>query len=213
MFTRSMRQRMMAKYYDRVQAKYDRYMAARKQEMLGKLGGCVVEIGPGTGANFAFLAPEIQWIGMEPNSFMHESLTAKATSHGIKADLRTASATHMDLADNTADVILSTLVLCSVPDLTAQIKEIRRVLKPAGKFIFIEHVAAPRGTWLRRWQRLCRPFWMFWADGCQPDREIAEAIQAAGFKDVDLEHFQIPRKVAARLVSLHIAGCAIKPLD
>ena len=121
-------------------------------------------------------------------------------------ELRTGSAERLDVEDATADAVVSTLVLCSVADLAAVLKEIRRVLKPGGRFVFIEHVAAPQGTWLRRAQRAFRPLSKTFADGCQPDRETWRAIEAAGFAQVDLEHFRAP----APIISPHIAGVAVK---
>ena len=76
----------------------------------------------------------------------------------------------MDVADKTIDSVVSTLVLCSVPSLDTTLKEILRVLKPGGTFLFIEHIAAPPGTWLRKIQGVIRPVWKAIADGCNPDR-------------------------------------------
>jgi ubiquinone/menaquinone biosynthesis C-methylase UbiE len=93
-----------------------------------------------------------------------------------------------------------------VDDLDRALGETLRVLKPGGRFVFLEHVAAPRGTWLRRLQRLAHPVWRIVADGCHPDRETDAAIVAAGFVAVRLERFSLPMG----LVGPHIAGVALK---
>ena len=102
------------------------------------------------------------------------------------------------------------LVLCSVPDPAAVVRDIRRILKPGGRFVFIEHVAAPRGSSLRRLQRFVKPFWWYFADGCRPDRELTEVIRSSGFSEVNLEEFDVPREAAPAVVSPHVLGVAIK---
>jgi SAM-dependent methyltransferase len=201
-----LRRRIFAWMMSKGNAKYERAVAERKRALLGALTGTVVEIGPGAGANLGYFVPGIRWIGMEPNPFMHAYLKQEAERHGLEVDLRQGSAEQLDIEDSGADAVVSTLVLCSVPDPAGVLKEIRRVLKPGGRFVFIEHVAAPRGSWLRRLQRALRPLSKAFADGCHPDRETWRAIQDAGFARVDLEHFRAP----APIISPHIAGVAIK---
>ncbi len=104
------------------------------------------------------------------------------------------------------DAVISTHVLCSVHDLDGALEEIRRVLKPGGKFVFLEHVAAPPHTGLRRVQNSVRPLWHLIGDGCYPNRETWRAIESAGFRDVQIEHYRADILVA----SPHIAGYAIK---
>lgn len=203
------RQRMMARYYDRVQRGYDAWMAPRREAMLSGLSGTVLEIGPGTGASFAFLPRGIRWIGLEPNVHMHAQLQARAAEAGIDAECRVAGADGMDLPDASIDVVVSGLVLCTVPEPARVLAGIRRVLKPGGRLVFLEHVAAPVGTGLRRFQRFMRPFWTFCADGCNPDRETEALIRAAGFAAVEIEAFEAPRDVVPRFVSPHITGYAI----
>ncbi len=201
-----LRRRVFAWMMSKGNAKYERAVAERKRALLAGLSGTVLEIGPGAGANLGYFARGIRWIGMEPNPFMHGYLKAEAERHGLQVELRSGSAEQLDVEDASADAVVSTLVLCSVPDLTVVLREIRRVLKPGGRFVFIEHVAAPQGTWLRRVQRAFRPISKTFADGCQPDRETWRAIEAAGFAQVDLEHFRAP----APIISPHIAGVAVK---
>lgn len=187
-------------------ARYDHAVADAKGALLGRLTGDVVEIGPGAGANLAYYAPGIQWTGIEPNLWAHSYLTAAASQAGIKARVIDGVAEALPLPDASVDAVVSTLVLCTVTDPAATLAEIRRVLKPGGRFVFIEHVAAEEGSWLRRTQRLLRRPQAWIGDGCQPDRNTLESIEAAGFAWVISCRDRMP----VPLVSPHLLGYAIR---
>ena len=175
-----------------VAARYDDLLADRKRDLLGSLDGTIVEIGPGTGTNFRYYPRGVRWIGVEPNPFMLPNLRRKGIEAGINVDVRQEFADAMELADGSADVVVSTAVLCSVHDQAKTLREIRRVLKPGGQLVFLEHVGAGRMTSLRKVQRLIRPVWRCIADGCDPARDTGEAIVEAGFKPIHLESFTLP---------------------
>ncbi len=202
----SLRARVFAFLLQKINARYERWIAERKRALFSGLRGTVLEIGPGAGVNLAYYSPCVRWIGIEPNVYMQAYLRNEAETRGMQVDLRTGVAERLDAADESADAVVSTLVLCSVSCVADVLKEIQRVLKPGGKFVFIEHVAAPKGTWLRRVQRILRPFCRFFAEGCHPDRETWAEIDRAGFAHVQYEHFRAPLP----LVSPHIAGVAIR---
>lgn len=183
-------------------------MADRKQRLFADLQGTVLEIGPGAGANLPYYPPDIHWIGVEPNPFMHDYLRDKARERGFEIDLRQGTAEQLEVEDASIDAVVSTLVLCSVPNLPQTLQEIYRVLKPGGRFLFVEHVAAAQDTWLRKVQRGIRPLWKVLGDGCHPDRETWKALEQASFSAVDYEHFQGPVPIA--IVKPHILGIAIK---
>jgi ubiquinone/menaquinone biosynthesis C-methylase UbiE len=189
-----------------VNAKYELWIAERKRALLGSLRGTILEIGPGAGVNLGYYAPGITWIGIEPNVYMQPHLRREAESRGLQVDLRTGVAERLEAADHSVDAVVSTLVLCSVASVADVLQEIQRVLKPGGKYVFIEHVAAPRGTWLRRLQRILCPCFRFFAVGCHPDRETGTEIDRAGFAEVQYERFRAPLPV----VSPQIAGLAIR---
>jgi ubiquinone/menaquinone biosynthesis C-methylase UbiE len=142
---------------------------------------------------------------------MHRYLLHEARKRGLEVELCQGTAERIDLPDESADAVVSTLVLCSVGDQTRALREILRVLKPGGRFIFLEHVAAPRGTTRRRVQRamrpIMRPIMRALADGCHPDRETWKAIEQAGFSSVQVEHYDLS---GPGFVAPHIAGIAIK---
>ncbi|WP_022835370.1 class I SAM-dependent methyltransferase [Salisaeta longa] len=183
-----------------------RIYGARKRELLGPLRGTVVEIGPGTGLNFRYLSPNITWIGLEPNPHMHSFIRRAAAARGVSdLDLRPAPLETALLPDGTADAVVSTLVLCSVPDVDDALRRIHRWLRPGGRLVFIEHVIAPERTAQRLVQRGLRPCWSCLADGCHPDRDTAAALHRSPFAKVAIERFNAPLPV----VRPHIAGHAI----
>lgn len=186
--------------------RYEQAVGQRKQSLLGTLRGRVLEIGPGVGVNLHSYAPSVEWIGLEPNPWMDAYMEAEAARLGRAIEIRRGRVEQIDLPEGSVDAVVSTLVLCSVDDQARALAEIRRVLRPGGVFVFLEHVAAPRGTRLRRIQRCLRPGWRRIADGCCPDRETWNAIEQAGFSRVEIEHFRGPVPV----IRPHIAGRAVK---
>ncbi|HVU13829.1 MAG TPA: class I SAM-dependent methyltransferase [Phototrophicaceae bacterium] len=205
---RGLRQRFFAWFHaqEGEAGDYDALVAPYKRKLLGALSGAVLEIGAGTGENFAFYPRGIDWYGVEPNLYMQERLLKRASENGIEGRLYSGTAEELPLPDSSVDAVVSTLVLCSVSDQPRVLSEIKRVLKSGGCFVFIEHVAAPDHS--RQWwtQKLIKPLWKFAADGCHPDRDTGAAVRQAGFASVEIEPFTAPLPIA----SPHIAGTAIK---
>jgi SAM-dependent methyltransferase len=112
---------------------YERLVAIRKRELLGPLRGTVLEIGPGTGTNLAYLAPDVRWLGIEPNPHMERYLRREAEPLGRSIEVRSGTVERLDLMDASVDAVVSTLVLCSVPDQARALAEVRRVLRPGGR--------------------------------------------------------------------------------
>ena len=128
----------------------------------------------------------MRWIGVEPNPFFHDRLRARGERLGIDVDVRAATAEALPVADQSVDAVISSLVLCSVRDPEAALREVRRVLRPGGRFVFVEHVAAPHGTGCASRSAPCARSGGALSDGCHPDRDTGRLIEAAGFADVDL---------------------------
>jgi SAM-dependent methyltransferase len=185
---------------------YEDAVAERKRRLFGDLQGTIVELGPGAGVNLPYFQTGITWIGVEPNPYNHDHIRAKASECGLAVQFRGLTGNRLDVPDSSADVVVCTLVLCTVPDPPATLREILRTLKPRGRFVFMEHVAAPEGSSRRRWQKRVKPLWAYLLDGCCPDRETGEAIARAGFDSVNIESFRAPLP----LVSPHISGWARK---
>lgn len=209
---RGLMHRLFAWATARSGGEYEAWLAPRKRALFGDLHGTVLEIGPGTGPNLRYYAPDVRWLGVEPNPYMHPYLTQSirqlARPAGIfqidPGDLR---GVRLPAADGSMDAVVSTLVLCSVPHPDQTLPEILRVLKPGGRFVFVEHVAAARGTSLRTFQNVIQPLWTLIGDGCHPNRETWQTISQAGFSRVELEHFRYP---GAGPVGPQIAGYAVK---
>ena len=142
-------------------------------------GATVLEIGAGAGPNAAYFPAGLHWLAVEPNVHFHPYLRAQAEAHGLRLDLRPGTAERLPVEDASVDAVISTLVLCSVSVQAEALAEIRRVLKPGGSFYFIEHVAAPEGTVLRRLQQALRVPWGWVADGCRPG-EGDEVVEIDG---------------------------------
>jgi ubiquinone/menaquinone biosynthesis C-methylase UbiE len=182
-------------------------LADLKQSLLGQLHGRVVEIGPGTGASFAYLPKDVAWIGIEPNAYMHSYLKDEAQRQGMQSiELIQGMAEQLPLEDESVDAVISNYVLCSVSNLPQVLQEIQRVLKPEGCFVYLEHVAAAPGTWNRRVQDLVAPAWKRLFDNCHPNRETSKMLHEAGFEWVNDKNFYLSFPVIAP----HTAGVAQK---
>jgi SAM-dependent methyltransferase len=186
--------------------------ARRKQSLIGSLRGSILEIGPGAGPNLRYYPVGVNWLGVEPNPFMLPYLqqAIRATGSPVEhyhIDPGDAAGVRLPAEDASIDAVVSTYVLCSVPIPADTLQEVLRVLKPGGKFVFIEHVAAPQASRLRGVQNFIQPMWTVIGDGCHPNRETWESISRAGFDRVDLEHYRIP---GGGPVAPHIAGFALK---
>jgi SAM-dependent methyltransferase len=177
----------------------------RKRRLFSDLSGTVVEIGPGTGVNLPYLPDDLRWIGLEPNPHMHGYVRERLDGRLLDVDLRTDPAQNTGLPDACADAVISTLVLCSVPDVSETLAELKRILKPGGRLLFIEHIAAPTDSWLCTCQRGIDPLWRRLADGCHPDRDTEQALRDQ-FADVSVERF----RTGLPVVSPHIMGTATR---
>ena len=203
-------QRMFAAWYDRAMARYETYIAQRKQRLFADLSGTVLEIGPGTGANLPHLPRGCRWIGVEPNPHMRAPLSQRLDRLDLEAEIQPVAAEDLQTPDGSIDAVIATLTLCSVRRPQRVLSEIRRVLRPGGQFCYIEHLAAAQGSWARRGQQLVAPLWSWLGDGCRLDRETDAAIQAGGFTAVEMDHFRVPRFVLPRVVALQVSGTAIR---
>jgi ubiquinone/menaquinone biosynthesis C-methylase UbiE len=183
-------------------------MGPRKAAHIGSLSGTVIEIGAGNGVNFRYYPPGVRVVAYEPNPYMHRRLHASARAQGLDLELRPASAETLDFEDDTVDAAVCTLVLCTVPDPVRMISEVRRVLKPGGRFFFIEHVAAEPDTPLRRVQDLLHAPWRYLFEGCHTNRETGTLLQEAGFSRLEMDRLTSGKMPF--VVVPQIAGVATK---
>lgn len=190
----------------------DRYMDAhygkRKKRMLEGHPATIVEIGAAYGSNFRYLRPGTKLIVIEPNDSYNRILKRRAQKFNINIEIYNSGAEDINLPSNSVDMVLGSLVLCTVELPDQVITEIHRILKKEGKYIFIEHIKADHYTWLCRFQNLIKKPWKWFFDGCVVNRDTGNSIKRASFDRVDIEEFN-SRTVFLPIIP-HIAGVAIK---
>lgn len=159
----------------------DRLLRSHKRALFHDLPRSVVELGTGVGANLRYLPAGTRLIAVEPNPAMHARLRAQAARAQIDLELHATVAERLELPDASADAVISSLVLCTVSDPAGVVAEVHRILRPGGRYAFLEHVAAREGTALRRLQRAVRRPWSWVFEGCSCERDLQAVIEAAGF--------------------------------
>ena len=197
----SIKGRVFAALYDRMLAgTEDAGLREHRRELLSRARGRVLEIGAGTGLNVEHYAPDVDLVLTEPDAAMAKRLRARAT----RGQVVEASADRLPFDDDSFDTVVSTLVLCTVPDPDRTLAEIRRVLKPDGRLLFLEHVRAgdPKSA---KWQDRLTPVWKQIGHGCHPNRDTAAALTRAGF-ETELETWRMPK--APPIVRPVIEGAA-----
>lgn len=185
----------------------DRHIRPLRARYLAPLRGDVLELGPGAGINLPHLHQTIRWTGVEPNPYMHRYARQRATPLKHPIRLLRADATRIPLPDESFDAVVAVHVLCTIADPDAALREARRLLRPSGRLIFIEHVAGPPGSPKRRRQQCWAPLWRRLTDGCNPDRDTAASLRNAGFAELHLHSIDLPYP----LVGPHIHGWAVRP--
>ncbi|EOA34009.1 hypothetical protein CARUB_v10021505mg [Capsella rubella] len=168
---------------------YEAEIAGYKKKLFNHLAGkaeTVLEIGVGTGPNLKYYPgnENICVFGMDPNHKMEKYACESAKEAGMKPEnfrFMKGVGEAIPLDDDSVDAVVATLVLCSVSDVTQTLNEIKRVLRPGGTFLFIEHVAAEDGSFFRHVQNVLDPIQQVVADGCHLTRKTDLHISAAGF--------------------------------
>lgn len=184
--------------------------AERRRRLLASAEGRVVELGAGTGHNLQHYPEGVELTLTEPHGPMAQRLAKRLERSDRDAKVLVAPAERLPLPEGSADTVVSTLVFCTVDDLAAALAETKRVLRPGGTLLFIEHVAADEDSRLSRWQERAHGFWQGFACGCQTNRHTEAAIRGAGFEVdqliIDELEFDVP------LIKPLIWGSARKPL-
>jgi ubiquinone/menaquinone biosynthesis C-methylase UbiE len=198
--------RLFAALYDPLSERWEqKHGADLKRKLLTSARGRVLEIGVGTGRSFPHY-PEIdELVGVEPSQPMLRRAQARAAELGREVTLVEAPAEALPSEDDSFDTVVSLAVLCTVENPSRVLQEIRRVLKPDGRFIFLEHVRSHEPKLARRQDRFERP-WGWVAGGCHPNRRTLETIEAAGLEVVEIEQRDLPDLPA--LVRPNVLGVA-----
>ncbi|CAA3022696.1 methyltransferase-like protein 7A isoform X2 [Olea europaea var. sylvestris] len=200
---------------DKLTKPYEAEIAGYKSQLFSNLRGKahkILEIGVGTGPNLKYYAndPGIHVFGIDPNSKMKKYALVAAEAAGLQPsnfEFMQAVAEALPVDDASVDAVVGTLVLCSVKDVDMTLQEVRRVLKPGGFYVFVEHVAANDGTIHRLVQGVLDPLQQMVADGCHLTRNTGTSIAKAGFSDLDINQVVLS---TASLVNPHIYGIARK---
>ena len=204
----SVRSRFNAWFFESFDGYINRLLHQRKTELFSDLPDRIVEIGAGVGANLEYYPTGTILVAVEPNSHMHDRLRRRAEDADIALEILESGAEDIDLPNESVDVVISTLVLCTVPDLEDVLSEVRRILRPGGRFLFLEHVAAPEGTLLRKLQQWIQTPWHYLFEGCDTTREISSSLESAGFRSVQFAPYKLRSPFLP--VNLQIAGTATK---
>jgi SAM-dependent methyltransferase len=189
--THPVRGRFNAGFFTAFDRPIDRQSRGRKRKVFSGLPPEVVEVGPGVGANLRYLPPGCRMIAIEPNPYMHAGLRKHAARRDIDVEIHGVTGDAIDLDDQSVDAVISSLLLCTVPDPERVVGEIRRILRPGGRYAFLEHVAAPEGSLLRGIQHTVRRPWAWVFEGCSCERDLAAVIGSAGFASVEIEHYRV----------------------
>nr|WP_244897680.1 class I SAM-dependent methyltransferase [Mycobacterium alsense] len=180
---------------------YNRYRRAAIADATGRL--LMVGLGPGT--DLKFLPPAVTSVAaVEPVQAFRQMAARLADRHGVAVDIVDATGESIPFPDNSFDSVHIGLVLCSVGDVAATLREIRRVLVPRGRLVVLEHVRGTGAT--GRLQDLVARPWSWLAAGCHPNRRTVDAIAAAGFDTTGLRSVRTPVPFPCKP---HLLGFAI----
>lgn len=179
----------------------------QRQKVVPDAAGDILEVGFGSGLNVPFYDPsKVRKIwALEPSAGMRRKAQAALDDTEMDIEFIDLPGEQIPLDDNSVDTVLVTYTLCTIPDAEAALQGMRRVLKPSGRLLFIEHGKAPDEDVLR-WQNRLNPVWSRIAGGCQMNRDIPALIKAGGF-DIKLdERMYIP---GARVLCYNFWGSAV----
>ena len=185
--------RVQAAIYDAMNRGAERgFLGRERPRLLAKAEGSTLEIGAGTGANVEHYRTPTSVMLTEPEPAMAARLERKLSTAQVPVEVQSASALDLPFLDASFDTVVSTLVLCSVPDPALALAEVRRVLRPGGRFLYIEHGGSDHPK-LARWQRRLEPVWKHLAGGCHLTRNVEQMLPAAGFSVVEQDVLE-PKK-------------------
>jgi len=186
-----MRQRQLEKY---------------RSEVVASARGLVLEIGIGSGLNFPLYSKQVETvIGIDPSPRLLAMARRRAAAAGIHAELLQGTAMAIPLAGDTVDTVVMTWTLCSIPDPLLALREMRRVLRPDGRLLFVEHGLSPEAG-VERWQHRLTPMWGRVSGGCHLDRKMDDLIRSAGF---ELTNLRSEYAEGPRIMTYMYEGCAL----
>lgn len=181
-----------------------------RRRLLSGLQGSVIEVGAGEGSSFGLYPSAVtDVLAVEPDDYLRGLAEQRAASVPVPVVVVAGSAEHLPAPSAAADIVVCSLVLCSVGDQGKALAEIYRVLRPGGTLAFYEHVRSHR-RWVAAVEDALTPGWQRFAGGCHLNRDTLEVITAAGFQVQDNERFGFAPQLLAPPMA-HILGHAVRP--
>jgi ubiquinone/menaquinone biosynthesis C-methylase UbiE len=164
-----------------------------RRKVVPRAIGRVLEVGVGSGLNLGLYDRERVdrvW-ALDPSHTLLARAQARTPAEGVEVRLLAGSAEEIPFSDSAFDTVVSTFTMCSIPNLTRALGEIRRVLRRGGRLLFSEHGLSPDAP-VARWQRWLSPCWCFLSGGCNVDRGIEQSIEGAGFRLLGVDAAYLP---------------------
>lgn len=165
----------------------------QREKVVPLARGRVLEIGVGTGLNIPFYDPQhVDYLwGLDPSAEMWSIAQKNARQYQLEVEFIQSGAESIPLDNNSADTVVMTYTMCTIPQIQTAMDDIKRVLKPGGKLIFCEHGTAPDESVLR-WQNRLNPIWKKLAGGCHLNRPIPALLEQSGFRSGDMQTMYLP---------------------
>jgi ubiquinone/menaquinone biosynthesis C-methylase UbiE len=169
------------------------FVARYRRELLAHACGKILEIGFGTGLNLAYYPPHVRKVTtVDPNVGMYRRARRRIKQAGIEVDQRVLGGERLPFEDGTFDCVVSTLTLCSIGEVAQAVREVYRVLKAGGMFLFLEHGLSPQLN-VQKWQRRLNWLQMRLAGGCHLDRDMRALVTAQPFASIQMDEFYIEK--------------------
>jgi ubiquinone/menaquinone biosynthesis C-methylase UbiE len=168
-----------------------RVLARPRQRTLARATGRILEIGFGTGRNLPHYPPDVRRIeAIDPDTDLDRFSQPRIAAAGIEVDFHHLNAEHLPFEPDRFDTVVCTLTLCSIPDVVHALGEVRRVLKPGGRFLFLEHGLSP-DSGVERWQRRLEPIQRRLGGGCHLTRDTVALVTQSGLQLLDAQHYYL----------------------
>jgi ubiquinone/menaquinone biosynthesis C-methylase UbiE len=169
------------------------FLAKHRQQLLATVHGDVLEIGFGTGLNLRHYPAQVRKIvTVDPNPGMNKLAQRRIKRSKIEVDQHVLSGERLPFEDGTFDCVVSTFTLCSIENVGQALDEAYRVLKPGGRFLFLEHGLSPEPN-VEKWQHRLNWLQMHLGDGCHLDRNMKELVAARPFSSVEVKEFYLEK--------------------
>ena len=184
-------------------------MRRHRVELLEGLSGRVIEVGAGTGSNFAHYPPAVQEVlAVEPEPYLRERAREAAARAPVPITVLDGTAERLPAQDGSMDAAVACLVLCTVPDQAGALSELRRVLRPGGELRYYEHVRSHQPMVAASQRAVDRIFWPHAFGGCHTARDTPAAIREAGFALERQRRMWVSTVPVAFVVATHVIGHA-----